>query len=54
VRGLGLQYREELILNINVFIVWGLGVQYGDELILNITVFIVWVVGSAIWRGTYS
>jgi len=49
-----LQYREELILNINVFIVWGLGVQYGDELILNITVFIVWVVGSAIWRGTYS
>ena len=35
------QYREELILNVTVFVVRGLGGQYREELILNVTVFVV-------------
>jgi len=37
----GRQYREELILNVTVFVgrVWG--EQYREELIVNVTVFIV-------------
>jgi hypothetical protein len=45
--GLGRQYREELILNITVFLVC-LGSKYGKELILNVTMFVVWV-----WGGQY-
>jgi len=39
VRVWGLQYREELILNIIVFVVRVWGGQYREELILNIIVF---------------
>jgi hypothetical protein len=42
------QYREELILNVNVFVVSVWGVQYREELILNITVFIV-----RVWEYQY-
>jgi len=41
VRVWGGQYREELILNVTVFVVRVWGGQYGGELILNITVFVV-------------
>ena len=37
----GGHYREELILNITVFVVRVWGGQYREELILNITVFYV-------------
>ena len=43
----GGQYREELILNINVFIVMVWGGQYKEELIMNFIVFCVGL-GSAI------
>ena len=48
----GGQYREELILNVTVFVVNVLGEQYREELILNVTVFFVTVCGRAILRGT--
>jgi len=35
----GGQYREELILNVTVFIVRGWGGQYREELILKVTLF---------------
>jgi hypothetical protein len=35
------QYREELILNVTVFVVRVCVVQYIEELILNVTVFVV-------------
>jgi len=50
VRVWGEQYREELILNITLFVVCDLGLQYGEELILNITVFCV-VSGEGNIRG---
>jgi len=34
------RYREELILNVTVFVVGVWGVQFRKELILNITVFL--------------
>ena len=37
----GGQYREELILNITVFVVRFWGGQNRDELIMNVTVFVV-------------
>jgi hypothetical protein len=37
----GGQYREELILNITVFVVRSGGGQYREELILNVTVIVV-------------
>ena len=39
--------REELILNVTVFVVRVWGGQYREELILNVTVFVVRVW----WRG---
>ena len=36
-----MQYREELILNVTVFVVRVLGEQYRGELILNVTVLVV-------------
>ena len=41
----GRQYREELILNVTVFVVRVWGGQYREELLLNITVRVVrtWV-----------
>ena len=39
------QYREELILNVTVFVVRVWGGQYREELILNVTVFVV-----RVWR----
>jgi len=48
VRGWGGQYREELILNITVFVVRGWGGQYREELILNVTLFVVRVWERAI------
>jgi len=41
----GGQYREELILNVTVFVVRMWGGQYREELILNVTVFVV-----RVWR----
>ena len=35
-----MQYREELILTVTVFVVRFWGWQYREELILNITVFV--------------
>ena len=40
--------REELILNVTVFVVRVWGGQYREELILNITVFVV-----RVWGGQY-
>ena len=34
------EYREELILNVTVFIVWVWGGEYREELILNINVLL--------------
>ena len=48
----GGQYREELILNVTVFVVRVWGGQYREELILSVTVFVVRCLGRAIWRGT--
>ena len=45
----GGQYREELILNVSMFVVRVWGGQYREELILNITVFVMRVV----WKGLY-
>jgi len=39
VRVWGGQYREELILNVTVFVVRVWGGHYREELILNVTVF---------------
>ena len=36
----GREYREELILNVTVFVVRVWGGQYREELILNVTVFV--------------
>jgi len=41
VSALGGQYREELILNVTVWVVRVWGFQYRDELILNVTVLFV-------------
>ena len=35
------EYREELILNVTVFVVRVWGGEYREELILNVTVFVV-------------
>jgi len=43
VRVWGEQYREELILNVPLFVVRFWGEQYREELILNVTVFVVTV-----------
>ena len=43
-----MQYREELILNVIVFVVRVWGGQYREELILNIIVFVV-----RVWGGQY-
>jgi len=48
VRVWGGQYREELILNVTVFVVRVWGGQYREELILNVTVFVVRVWWRAI------
>ena len=40
-QGLEEQYREELILNVTVFVVRFRGGQYREDLILNVTVFVV-------------
>jgi hypothetical protein len=40
--------REELILNVTVFVVRVWGGQYREELILNVTVFVVRVWGRGI------
>ena len=32
-----MEYREDLMLNVTVFVVRVWGVQYGEELILNVT-----------------
>jgi len=45
------QYTEELILNVTVFVVWVWGGQYIEELILNVTVFVVRVLGGNIERN---
>jgi len=45
----GGQYREELILNVTVFVVGVWGGQYREELILNVTVFVV-----RVWGGKYT
>ena len=45
-RGWGRQYREELMLNVTVFVVRLWGGQYREELILNVTVFVVRVWGE--------
>ena len=37
----GWQYREELILNVTVFVVRVCGEQYREKLILNVTVFLL-------------
>ena len=37
VRVWGVEYREDLMLNVTVFVVRVWGVQYGEELILNVT-----------------
>jgi len=42
------QYREELILNVTVFVVRVWREQYREELILNVTVFVVRVWQRAI------
>ena len=42
----GGQYREELILNVTVFVIGVRGVKYREELILNIAVFVVRVWGE--------
>jgi hypothetical protein len=42
------QYKEELILNITVFVVSVWGGQYREERILNVTVFVVRVWWRAI------
>jgi hypothetical protein len=39
VRVWGVQYREELILNVTVFVVRVWGGQYREELIVSVTVF---------------
>ena len=39
--GLGVQYREELILDVTVFVLMVWGEQYREELKLNVTVFVV-------------
>jgi hypothetical protein len=39
VRVCGGQYREDLILNVTVFVVRFWGGQYREELILNVTLF---------------
>jgi hypothetical protein len=41
VRVWGVQYKEELTLNISVFVVRVWGGQYREELILNVTVFLL-------------
>ena len=46
-----MQYTEELILNVTVFVVWVWGGQYIEELILNVTVFVVRVLGGNIERN---
>ena len=48
VRVWGGQYREELILNITVFVVRVWREQYREEQILNVTVFVV-----RVWGGQY-
>jgi len=48
----GGHYREELILNVSMFVVRVWWRQYREELILNITVFVVRVWWKAIQRGT--
>jgi hypothetical protein len=40
------QYREELILNVNLFVVRVWEGQYREELILNVTLFVVTVWGG--------
>jgi len=40
-RAWGGQYKEELILNVTLFVVCDLGLKYGEELILNVSVFCV-------------
>jgi len=44
--GLGRANREELILNVAVFVVMDWGAHYREELILNVTVFVVRVWGA--------
>jgi len=44
--GLGDQYREELMLNVTVFVVRVFGGEYREELILNDSVFVV-----RVWEG---
>ena len=42
------KYREQLILNVTVFVVSIWGEEYREELILNVTVFVLRVRESAI------
>ena len=42
------EYREELMLNVTLFVVRVWGVQYREELILNVTLFFCEGLGSAI------
>ena len=46
------QYKEELILNVTVFVVRVWGKQYREVLIMNITVFFVRVRRRPIQKGT--
>jgi hypothetical protein len=46
----GGEYREEVILNVTVFVVRVKGGQYIEELILNYTVYIVRIWESGLYR----
>jgi len=45
------QYRNEFILNIIVFVVGVCGVQYREELILNVTLLLLSVWGGNVERN---
>ena len=47
------QYREELLLNVTVFVVSVWVEEYRKELLLNVTVFVVWVWEGNIDRNRY-
>jgi hypothetical protein len=46
------QYREELILNVTLFVARVWGGQYREELILNVNLLFVKLWGRALWRRT--
>ena len=48
-----MQYREELILSVTVFVVRVWGGQYREKLILNVTVFVARVTECNIERNSY-